>query len=116
MALLKPFRMSKGTDFERVIKEGERTQNSLFRIVCAKNQGSVARFGIVVSKKTAKRATRRNAMRRRISEVLRARFAENLAPHDIVVFVQAQATGRTYEELAAGLNQLFRKARLLKTT
>lgn len=67
-----------------------------------------ARLGLVVGKKTAKRAHERNYMKRVIREWFRT-CKETLPPHDFVVRVRKPFNRTNAAEARAQLAQLLRK-------
>lgn len=74
-----------------------------------------SRFSVVVSKKILKSAVKRNRVRRRIYEYIRANIPQLDAVHDIVIIVTTpEPYSASYADLTAQLDKLFIEAELYK--
>lgn len=79
------------------------------------------KFGIIVSKKIDKRASRRNRIKRRIREIIRTRLIPNASQNTlpqysaIVIVVRSTDTQYTFAEMAQHLEYCFKKKMLVKT-
>lgn len=103
------YRLLKTDDFSSVFALRNRKSRDLLQVSQSADNGlGHPRLGLVVSKKTAKRANARNYMKRVIRDWFRC-HKENLPPHDFVVRVR-QAFSREHSALARKeLAQLMRK-------
>ncbi len=109
MALSRLFRITRKTDFTRITKKGKRLRGPHFKVVFVVNRLPYARIAVVVSKKIAAKSSRRNKIRRRITEAFRTRFAKSLAGHDILLVVGSSSEHISRSETEAELLSLFRK-------
>ncbi len=64
-------RLRKSNEIQRVFKFGKSIRSVNFSIRYAPNRLGAIRFAVVVGTKVDKRATRRNALKRRLREVIR---------------------------------------------
>jgi ribonuclease P protein component len=71
-----------------VLRNGKRVHHELFQIVYAKGEENISRFAFIVSTKIDKRATRRNRMRRVLSECVRHLLPEIPKTFDYVFVVK----------------------------
>ena len=83
----KQYRLLKTDDFSSVFALKKRRSRDFVQVFRAPNDLGFARLGLVVGKKTAKRANRRNYMKRSIREWFR-RHRADLPPSDYVVRVK----------------------------
>ena len=74
--------------YDRVFKRGVRSGDAHFTVLACRNDGPVARLGLAVSRKTARRANVRNRIKRQIRESFRLVHAE-LPAADFVVIAKA---------------------------
>jgi len=112
--LSKENRIRKTKDFQGIFRNQKRVQGEGVVLKIGTRTGEIPRVGIVVSKKVAKQATRRNRIRRLLSEAAKAELA-NLPPGTnavIVVLPGIQLNG--IGEARQKLHKLFQKVTLLK--
>ena len=86
----------------------------MFNIKWGANNDLGPRLGIVISKKTAKLATVRNRVRRRIRAICHGMFETADANFDIIISVKQAALSKSFEELESNIKEAFRKAKFLK--
>jgi ribonuclease P protein component len=78
-------RLRKTREIQKVFKAGRTIKSANFSLRYAPNRLSSNRFAIVVGTKVDKRATRRNALKRRVREVVRTNIQTLPAGYDIVL-------------------------------
>jgi ribonuclease P protein component len=107
MALKKEFRLRKRKDFEEVRERGRISHGSKISLAILEKEGGGARVGVVVSKKTDKRAVERNRLRRLVAEVFRENWEVwgKLNRWLVVIVRRNNLTLREVEEELAGLIQ-----------
>ena len=66
--MLKKSQRLKRNEFETLLKKGKRIHNKYFTLVYI--GGAETKCGVIVSKKTVKKATERNLVRRRVYSIL----------------------------------------------
>src|SRR3989344_7190720 len=91
MALSRDDRLTDKTRIARVLRFGRRFSTPEFRILVMRSPDSRSHLVIVVPKSVDKRSTVRNALRRRISEIMRPILSRLTPPADIAVIVSRGA-------------------------
>jgi ribonuclease P protein component len=111
----KPHSLRKNRDFQRVRKVGRTAGGALLSLGWAANALPATRCGYTVGKRVGG-AVVRNRVKRRLREIMRlALKAEQLAPgYDLVWIARPGAAQATYQQLAAEVSSLLRRARLWK--
>jgi ribonuclease P protein component len=111
--LAKKYRLKKRKDFARVYKFGKGIKGNFLFIKKAENNLNVSRFGIVVSKNLAKKATLRNKIKRRIREIIRANLPQLKEGFDVVIIALSGIEKRSFLEIKEEIEKLFSKSSLL---
>ncbi|WP_253354089.1 ribonuclease P protein component [Neisseria perflava] len=105
----KQYRLLKTDEFSSVFAYRNRKSRDLLQVSQSGDNGlGHPRLGLVVGKKTAKRANRRNYIKRVIRDWFRCHKAE-LPPHDYVVRVSRAFTRTDGAQARAQLAQLMLK-------
>jgi len=78
-------RLRKTREIQRVFKAGKSIKSANFSIRYAPSRQSSTRFAIVVGIKVSKLSTRRNALKRRVREVIRQTIQALPVGYDIVL-------------------------------
>src|SRR5205807_9346490 len=105
-------RLKARQDFQRVYRSGRGWSHPLLTLhVSPRPEGR--RVGFSVGKKVGK-AVVRNRVRRRLREIARVRVGEWKPGFDAVLVARAGAAGAGLAELAAVVEELARRARLLR--
>jgi len=86
--------------------------NRLFVLKARRTDGPVTRIGLATPASLGG-AVERNRVRRRMRELVRARYGEMGAGWDLLVIVKPDARTATYAELADALEGALRRARVL---
>ena len=103
-------RLRSNQDFQRVYRKGRSWAHPLL-VLHVLPQASGQRVGISVSKKVGK-AVRRNLVRRRIREAVRAQAPAWKQGFDAVVVARSEAANVDFWALRAALEELAKRARL----
>ena len=112
--MLKPAnRLAKEQDFKLLARKGKPAYCDLFSARVLPNNLRASRFGIVISAKVSKKATIRNLIKRRLTEVIRLNLDKIKPGFDVMILVKGAAVGKNYQQLQESLAGLFDKARLL---
>ena len=106
-------RLNKTRDFERVFKGGRPYYTKKIGIKALKNKLSVSRFGIVVSTKVAKKATKRNLLKRQLREIIRLRVLKIKQGYDFMIIALPGLSGLNYRELEKEVEGALKKLRVL---
>ncbi len=111
--LPKVHRIGAEKEFNDVFRKGYFLRSVFFTAKIAKNDRGVVRFGFVVSKKIAQKATDRNLIKRRLSEAVKFFLGKLKDGYDIVIVAQPPIVGKGFEEIKEEIRNLFCKGRLL---
>ena len=106
--LPKSARLLTTADFRKVFRRNRTVSNNLFRVLvhCDKYD-SHARLGVVVSRQAAKKAVRRNRIKRQVRETFRVNQAmfQNM---NVIVIAGKDCDGVSNQQLRTSLLNLFR--------
>lgn len=94
--------------FGRVFDRATRSRDELFTVLCRRNNESIARLGLAISRKHCRKATSRNRIKRIIRESFRRQQAL-LAGLDIVVINKPAAANATNSEIGDSLDSHWRR-------
>lgn len=108
------FRLRKMRDFEGVFKEGRMFYGSVVSIKVHYTGQEAIRFGIVISNKVSKKATKRNLLRRRIREIIRHELPGLKCGFDVVILTKKDSMLLNYQQLQEMIKNLFYKAALYR--
>jgi ribonuclease P protein component len=107
-------RLVSEADFRRVRHEGRSWAHPLLVVHARRSDGAHFRAGVSVGKRVGG-AVRRNRLRRRVRELLRARLRELNPGWDVVISARPPAVSASFAELGDAVDQLLRRARLRAT-
>ncbi len=85
-----------------------------FNIRISGNKEKETRFGIVVSKKTSKKAVLRNKTKRIIREIIRENIKDIAKGKDIIIVSKKTLNQKLRKEAEQDLLNVFKKARIIK--
>jgi len=110
--LPKQHRLPLRTEFRRIKKQGKFIQGSFFSlIICSRLSvagcQSASRFAFIVSKKINPLATRRNRIRRLLSEAIYSGIAEIKPGFDFVFLVKKSILGKNLTEIKKEISQFL---------
>ena len=99
--LQKQNRLTKEKDFERVFKLGESFFTKVIGFKLLKNNLSFSHFGFVVSNKIAKKANKRNRLKRQMREIVRLKIkkGEIKSGWDVVLIARPGVLEKDYQQL-----------------
>lgn len=103
-------RLTKERDFKKINAKGKSFFSPLFKIRKLSNEKELSRFGFVVTTKTTKKATERNAIKRQVREIVRLSLKDLAPGFDAIVTIKKEALGLGYQELEKDLKKLLKKA------
>ncbi len=109
----RPARLKKAREFQRVRQQGRSTGTALLTLGWAANGLPYCRCGFAVGKRVGG-AVVRNRVKRRLREIIRLEIkANHVAPgYDFVLIARTGAAQATYQQLAADVIQMLRRAHL----
>jgi len=100
--------------FGRVFDKATRSRDKLFTVLCRRNQTSIGRLGLAISKKHCRQATARNRIKRIIRESFRQQQTL-LSGLDVVVINQPGATQASRQEVADSLDKHWQRCSKART-
>ncbi len=118
--LPKQYRLHDYQEIERVKKEGKLFQSPLFGVLILEKTGQsvslspFSRFAFIVSKKVSTKATERNRIKRVLSESVRLLLPAIKPEVDGVFLGKRDIIGKKKIEIEQELENIFRKAKLLR--
>jgi len=112
--LPKENRLTKKRDFEKVLKRGKGFKQKTLFLKTVENNLPQSRFGIIVSKKTAKKATDRNKIKRQIREILRKKLNKIKKGYDLVLVVWPFLKEKSYQEKLSIIEESLQKINFLE--
>jgi ribonuclease P protein component len=108
-----PNRLKKERDIEKVFKKGKTFKEKFLILRMVDNGLSRVRFGFIVSQKVSKKATVRNKIRRRISEIVRLKLPRLKKGFDVIVIAAPDSKTEEFRQIESSINKIFLKANLL---
>lgn len=112
--LPKPNRLRARKDFETLWKKSRSVYGRVLGVRFAPNGQIESRVGIVIGVKISKRSTKRNAVKRKIREILRKKVIEIMPGFDIAIVARQGVLEVTFDDLQKEINLILAKAGLLK--
>ena len=100
-------RLHNSTDFGRVFGDSVRSADGFFTVLGRPNARNIARLGLTISRRAAKRAVDRNKLKRLARESFR--MQRELPTWDFVVMAKPGAAAADARTLRQSLDQHFRR-------
>lgn len=107
----KIFRLSLQRDFNSVFKKGLGFSLTGLTIKYLENDKKIFRLAVIISKKTAKKATSRNLLRRRLKEILRKHLSQ-LIGWDIILIAKPELAKSNFAQLTEIMEKTLRRTRI----
>jgi ribonuclease P protein component len=106
-------RLKKKKDIERVFKKGRSFREDFLIFKTLENDLGYCRFAFIVSKKVSLKATERNKIRRRLSEIIYPNLKKIKSGEDVLLIVMKNAVTKDFKETERAANKLLKAARLI---
>jgi ribonuclease P protein component len=106
----KASRLLDASAFGRVFEKATRSRDKWFTVLCRRNDMTVARLGLAISKKQCRKAAARNRLKRIIRESFR-HHQDELAGLDIVVMNKSAAAAEKNSALFESLEAHWQQCR-----
>jgi len=113
--LQREHRLRAKSDFERVKREGKRWRGEFFSLSVFAHHAGPTRFGFVVSKRVAAKASARNLIKRRLRAIIQGLLARMLPGFDIVIVAQSAEVAADFHALAERVSRVLDQAAVLRT-
>lgn len=111
--LERKFRLRAAADFKFLYRRGRAEQGDYFKLLLAPNRLSHSRAAVVISTRVAKRATRRNRLRRRLLGELRALWPQLKPGFDLVIVVRSDFIKLSPQKLKGELKSCLERLGVL---
>jgi ribonuclease P protein component len=105
-------RLKRKKDIERVFKEGHFFKEDFLILKLRENNLKESRFGFIVSQKVSKKASLRNKIRRRLSEIVKMKFKKTKKGVDGLLVACPGLETKDFWELDEAVEKLFKKAKI----
>jgi ribonuclease P protein component len=112
--LPKTNRLKRRKDIERVFKMGERFKENFLSLKVIKNNLESSRFAFVVSRRISKKATLRNKVKRKLSELVRFKMKKVKKGIDLILIAAPGLEEKDFREMNEVINKLLQKAKCFK--
>lgn len=109
MATPKENRFRERKSFALVLRKGRTIKGRFLILKFLENSLTKSRFGFIVSKKISKKATERNKIKRRISEIVRIKIREIKKPIDAVFIARKSVEKQRFQEIEKEVIQLLKQ-------
>jgi len=113
--LAKKNRLNKKKDFGQVLKEGKSLKEKFLILKIGKNKTGQIRFGFIVSQKVSKKATIRNKVRRKISELVKLRIKKIKKGVDAILIALSGIEKKEFLEIGEMVDNLFKRAKIYES-
>lgn len=110
--LVEKNRLKKKKDFENVFKKGKSFKEDFLILKVFPNCLNLTRFGFIVSQKISKKATLRNKIKRKFSELVRLKMKNLKKGIDAVLMALPGIETKDFWEIEEIVNKLFKKAKI----
>ncbi|MCK4805724.1 MAG: ribonuclease P protein component [Candidatus Pacebacteria bacterium] len=107
--LKKKNRITSSVTFKEIFTKGNVKENECFKIIFKKNDLDYPRYGIIVSAKNSKSAVQRNALKRRIRNILRSSLLVFSRGFDVVIITKKGCLNINFSKLKESLDELLLK-------
>lgn len=111
MALPKSNRIVKNLDIQNILKKSFTANGDNFKLKFCKNKVSKFRLLVVISKKIAKKANKRNLIKRRIIYIFEKLNSNLKLPNDLDLMITAKNSGvlkLTFEKIVDDILPLYK--------
>ncbi|MDA1334905.1 MAG: ribonuclease P protein component [bacterium] len=94
-------------EISNVFKKGKRRKTEYFTLWTHNKKKGPFRVLVITSKKTDKRAVKRNTIRRRVQEIIRKDFQKKLPKTDLIVQLHKESIGVPLKDLKESLTHVL---------
>ncbi len=108
------YRLRKSKDIEKLFKYGKSFLAPLILLRFAKNNLKQTRLAVIVGTKVHKRAVKRNLIKRRLREAVKAEIPRLKSSYDIAIMARPAILNKDSEEIVAALAWSLGKAGVLE--
>lgn len=102
-------RITSSVAFKEIFTKGNVKENECFKIIFKKNNLDYPRYGIIVKAQNSKSAVQRNALKRRIRNILRNSLLVFPKGFDVVIVTKRNCLNMNFSKLKESLGELLLK-------
>jgi len=113
--LAKKNRFDKKKNFRQVLKEGRNFKEKFLTLKVTQDKTGEIRFGFIVSQRVSKKATIRNKVKRKISELVRLRIKKIRKGIDAILIALPGIEKKEFLEIGEMIDNLFKKAKIYES-
>lgn len=114
--LPKENRLKRKKDIENVWKHGKSQRFNSLLLKAVKNNLAKTRFAFIVSVKVAKKAVKRNKLKRRLREIIRKKLPQIKPGFDVIISALVGLTEKNFQQLEEIVDKLLEKTALKQKT
>lgn len=107
--------IKKNSEYRSVYSCNNSTSDYNLVLFIKKNSYNYSRFGFTAAKRINK-AVHRNAVRRKLKEIVRSNESKIRDGYDIILMARVNAVGSDYKSLEKSFNKLISRKKLFKDT
>ncbi len=111
--LPKQYRLVRDRDFKIIFQKGQSFFVKEFGIKGLKNNLNVSRFGFIISNKIAKKANKRNLIKRRLREIIRKNLPNINKGVDFLIIARPEIKGLKFQETKEKIEGVLKRIRVL---
>jgi len=112
--LAKRNRLKNKKDLENVFKKGENFKEDFLILKVVPNSLNLIRFGFIVSPKISKKATLRNKIKRRLSQLIGLKLEKLKKGIDAIFIALPGIEKKDFWEIEETIEKIFDKAKIFK--
>lgn len=105
-------KLLKTSDFKLVYSRGRAYYSPAFTLYLLNVQGDERRIGFVVSKKNARKAVKRNKIKRQLREVYRLNKNRIASGINLIIIAKKQAAELNFHQIEAEIIRLWKRAKV----
>lgn len=111
--LPKKFRLQNYNQIEKVKAQGNIYQNPLFGLLVLKRKSDDSRFSFIVSVNISKKSTKRNRIKRLLSEAVRSLLPSIKKGYDCVFLAKKNIIDKSFWEIKNQIELVFKKGGII---
>jgi ribonuclease P protein component len=108
------FRLTDNKDFQTVYRRGRYNATALFSVNALPNRIGKTKIGIVVNKKVTKKASERNAIKRKVREIVRHDLSRLNKGQSVIITARQPVMNADYTMMKKDILSSFKKLELFK--
>jgi len=111
--LSRAHRLTDNKEFQTIYRRGRYNSTALLSVNVLPNKFGTTKIGVVASKKAARKAHDRNAVKRKVREAVRLAYPSLKTGNNIIITIKAPATAADYKVIEKDLIGSLKKLGLI---